>query len=135
MKKTFKKIAACLMATASLGTCLIGMSANASYPNSNSMILRNVSGAPGNITSGNLKIAYTSNGNYGTSYGFAANNSSAEVEVTCSNAKNTPSVTLNTRDSSASFNNIEVNSTVYASFDGVLSTPPSEWGTWEVYHA
>ncbi len=29
MKKTFKKIAACLMATASLGTCLIGMSASA----------------------------------------------------------------------------------------------------------
>lgn len=121
------------MAVASLAVGMTGISASA-YENSASTILRNVPGAPGNVTSANLKIAVTSNGNYGTSYGFGANISDSKVTVTIVNAANSPSVELTPNEPSAVFYNISVNSSVYASFNGVLSGPSGQYGTWYVYH-
>ena len=130
MKKRITKIAACLLASASLVTGVFGMSASA-YNNVASMTLRNVSGAPGNVTSGNLTInSKEGSASYTTSYDFA-NNTSATLDVSTTNAISNVRVTLNKNNRSKNLNNVEARYS-YITFSGNLNNSYGEAGIWSV---
>lgn len=132
--KTSKRIIVSLVAALSLVTGVTAISASAAdYPSSASMTLRNAAGAPGNVTSGNLKVSVNGSGNYETSYGFSVGGNS-KVKVVFANSPNKNTLTLKPGSSSARFNGVKSNSPVYASFDGTLYDTSNEWGTWVVKH-
>ena len=71
MKNVLKKAIATLTATVSLAVGVCSLSASA-YDNSASMVLRNIAGAPGNITQGTLTInSVVGAADYYTSFDFA----------------------------------------------------------------
>lgn len=129
MKSKFKKVITSILVVSSLAVSITGLNASA-YNETASMILRNVSGAPSNITSGSLTITYNSNNSYYTSYDFAYNNSSATLKVSTTNAISNTSVSLNRNKKSASLNAVARYS--YITFSGNLSTSPNESGSWSV---
>lgn len=126
MKKMLKSTVAAVMAVTILSISGIGASA---YNDSASMTLRNVSGAPGNVTSGTLTIESNTNNSYYTSYDFAYD-SSATVTVTTTNALSNSSVTLNKRNKSKTMSATARYS--YITFQGNLSASSNESGTWSV---
>lgn len=132
MKKTFKKMAAAVMAVATVAIGMTGMTANAAYNSSDSALLRSVAGAPGNVTSATRTIATISTGKYKTSYNFAYSNSTATVYVTPTNVsgKNT---TLSTSKKSDNSLTASTSGKTYITYSAKLSCRSgSESGTWKI---
>ncbi len=128
--KKIKKVFAGLMAVASLAVGMTGISASA-YDYTASMVLRNVSGAPGNITSGYLTInSKTGKATYYTSYDFS-NRTNASLDVSTTNAIENKSVTLTKSTRSAELKNVEARYS-YITFYGNLSNSAGEAGIWSV---
>lgn len=133
MNNKFKKIFIGVVASAMCVTGSMGAISASAYSSSESMILRNAYGAPGNVTSGNLKVSVNGSGNYETDYGFCVGGSS-KVDVVFANSENDNSLTLKPGSSPAKFNGVKCTSSSYASFNGTLYDTSNEWGTWSVYH-
>lgn len=130
MKKTFKKIAASVMAAATLAVGSVGMTASA-YSNTASMTLRNVSGAPGNVTSGYLSInSKSGSSSYYTSYDFAQR-TGATLSVSTTNAISNKSVSLNKNSRTGTLSSVEARYS-YLTFYGNLSNSAGESGIWSV---
>lgn len=121
---------ASLMAVASLSTCAMGISASA-YSNSASMTLRNVSGAPGNVTSGYLTInSKSGSASYYTSYDFT-NRTGATLGVSSTNAITNKSVSLNKNNRSGYMYSVTARYS-YITFYGNLTNSSGEAGVWSV---
>ncbi len=129
MKMTAKRIAASVMAVASLAVGMVGMSAGA-YSDSASMVLRNVSGAPGNVTSGTLTINTKSSNSYYTSYDFA-NSTSTTLYVASTNAISNKNVTLSKSKKAATISSVQGRYS-YITFSGSLSNSAGESGIWSM---
>lgn len=128
--KKIKKIFAGLMAVASLAVGVTGISASA-YNDIASMVLRNVSGAPGNITSGELTInSKSGKATYYTSYDFS-NGTSASLEVSTTNAIANKSVTLTKNKRTGELEKVEARYS-YITFSGNLNNSYGEAGIWSV---
>lgn len=135
MKNILKNTIATLTVAVSLtvGVCSISTSA-VDYPSSNSMTLRYISNAPGNVTSGNLKISVNSSGNYQTCFSFSKGNRGSRVEVVFANSENKNTVTLTPNSKCANFNGVKSTSSVYATFNAILYHDGDESGIWSVSH-
>ena len=128
--KKIKKIFAGLMAVASLSVGMTGISASA-YEDTASMVLRNVSGAPGNVTSGYLTInSTTGKATYYTSYDFS-NGTSASLEVSTTNAIENKSVKLTKNKRTGELEKVEARYS-YITFYGNLTNSTGEAGWWSV---
>lgn len=130
MKRTLKKTFAALIAVATMAVGMSGISANA-YSDTASMVLRNMPGAPGNITSGSLTInSKTGSANYTTSYDFAQR-TGAKLTVSTTNALTNKSVELTKSLRSTEINNVEARYS-YITFSGNLTNSYGESGVWSV---
>lgn len=132
MQKIFKRTAAAIMAAASLAVTMIGTSASAvTYPTTGSMVLRNMPGAPGNVTSGKFTIESKEGAsNYTTSYDFV-HRTGAVLTVSTVNALTNKSVTLNKDKRSDQIKYIEARYS-YITFEGKLTNSDGESGIWSV---
>lgn len=132
MQKIFKRTAAAIMAAASLAVTMIGTSASAvEYPRTGSMVLRNMPGAPGNVTSGKFTIESKEGAsNYTTSYDFV-HRTDAVLTVSTVYAITNKSVTLNKNNRSVQIKYIEPRYN-YIVFKGDLTNSEGESGIWSV---
>lgn len=130
MSNKLKKIAASVIAVATLAVGATGISASA-YSNSASMTLRNVSGAPGNVTSGNLTInSKSGSSSYYTSYDFSSR-TNATLTVSTTNAINNRSVKLTKSSRTGTLKSVQARYS-YITFRGNLANSAGESGVWSV---
>lgn len=131
-KNTFKRIAASVIAAASLAVTMVGMSSSAvTYPATASMVLRDMPNAPGNSRYGKLTLnSKAGSASYTTSYDFA-NRTNAVLNVITTNAITNKSVTLNKDRRSAQIQYVEARYS-YITFEGRLTNSDGESGIWSV---
>ena len=128
--KKIKKVFAGLMAVTSLAVGMTGISASA-YNDTASMVLRNVPGAPGNITSTCLAInSKAGKATYYTSCDFS-NGTNATLTVSITNVIENKSVTLTKSNRSAVLENVE-SRYAYITFCANLSSSVVESCIWSV---
>lgn len=130
MTVKFKKVIAALIAATTCAICSTGIIANA-YSNTATMILRNVSGAPGNVLNGTLSINSNSSNSYYTSYGFIYNNSFT-LTVRSTNALNNNNAKKVLTKSNPSDDISVVAKYNYITFTGSLSSTNSQSGNWYI---
>lgn len=136
MKKMFRRSLAAVMAVASLAVGVVGMNTSA-YNNSASMEIRDVSGAPGNKTSGTLTIKKASDNNYYTEYSCSSYSNAAYLTVTGTNLYNIYTGGAPTTDivPSSWLNYAAIGGTTsydYATFSAKLYNSSGTAGVWYV---